>query len=192
MERLGKVYRIDNDINSDFYIGSTIQPLSTRISKHRNHAKDPKFQHRALYKLMSEIGLEHFKIYMIEEVTHKKREELLAREGHYIRTLKPSLNKRVAGRTNAEWHEDNRDYHIEQMNKYNNLNKDKIIEYRKQYYLENKAKMLEQQKKYRESKKLYLDTLKDVNNTPQDRNEDSDGYITDYTDSSTEDTAEDL
>ena len=34
------------------------------------------------------------------------------KEGEYIRSLKPSLNKVIAGRTKREHHEDNRENHL--------------------------------------------------------------------------------
>ena len=46
---------------------------------------------------MNEIGVQHFQIELIETYPCNNKEELLAKEGYYIRTLKPSLNQRIAG-----------------------------------------------------------------------------------------------
>lgn len=205
MERTGFIYRIDNDIDNQFYIGSTGRMLSKRMSDHRADSKKECKKNRAIYKLMNQYGIENFKIYLVEEVKYKSKQELVAREGHYIRTLNPSLNKNVAGRTAEEyealperieakkqWHENNRERHIEQMKQYRDANKDKIVEYRKQYYIQNKQKLLEQKKKYRESKKLYQDTLKDASSNSQDRNEDIDGFTSDCTEDTTTDSETDL
>jgi len=207
MSKIGFIYRIDNDVNSDFYIGSTTRKLCKRMADHRGHSKQERYKNRAIYKLMNEIGVEHFKIYLVEEVKFNSKQELVAREGHYIRTLKPTLNKNVAGRTYEEWYEANREQLIEQMKQYNKqyyennkeqvksyqeANKDKIIEYRKSYYLQNKQKLLEQMKKTREAKKNYLTSLINANNTQQDRNEDSIRHPSDSSEGTTSDSESDL
>ena len=67
------------------------------MSGHRS--KIDREPHRYTYKLMNEIGVEHFKIELIENYPCDSKEELLAKEGYYIRTMKPSLNRNVAGRS---------------------------------------------------------------------------------------------
>ncbi len=67
-----------------------------------------------------------------------------------------------------------------------------IIECRKAYYLNCKRAYIEQLNKYKAAKKLYLDTLKDVKLNSQTRNEDSDGYSSDSSESGTESSTENL
>ena len=59
-----KIYKITNDYNDEFYAGSTCNTLVRRFSVHKCDAR--KNNHRALYKLMNEIGEERFRIELIE------------------------------------------------------------------------------------------------------------------------------
>ena len=118
----GKVYKIVNDVNDEIYIGCSCQALSKRMTEHRRCASLN--SQRTLYQAMNRIGIEHFKIVLVEECTAQSREQLRAREDHYIRTLKPTMNMCNAIR--------DKDYH----QIYKLQNKDKI----KEYYNNNKDK----------------------------------------------------
>ncbi len=88
-----KIYKIINDINNDIYIGSTIQKLNKRMQGHRSHSRNEERRPNAkLYKLMRELGCDHFKIILIESFNCKNKEELIAREQNHIDLLKPELN----------------------------------------------------------------------------------------------------
>lgn len=86
----GRIYKITNDVNNDIYIGSTTQRLCQRMATHRNNSK--KYPNRKIYKFINSIGIEHFKILLIEKYPCSNREELNEREEHYRRLLKPILN----------------------------------------------------------------------------------------------------
>ena len=62
-----KIYKIVNDIDDDIYIGATCQALSKRMAEHRKSMKSKRDSHIKLYKKMNEIGVEHFKILLVEE-----------------------------------------------------------------------------------------------------------------------------
>ena len=47
---------------------------------------------------------------LYEEYPCDNVEQLRRREGEIIRELKPVLNKQIAGRTEKEWREDNKEY----------------------------------------------------------------------------------
>jgi len=66
-----------------------------------------------------------------QQVQFTHRHELNRMEGDFIRRLRPSLNKSVAGRTIGEYYQDNRQA---------------IIERAKQYYHDNKATLAEKAK----------------------------------------------
>lgn len=77
--QLGKIYQIINDVNNIVYIGSTCQPLCSRMACHRSEGnvlrnKSP------LYLAMHDIGVEHFRILLVENASCNSREELLATE----------------------------------------------------------------------------------------------------------------
>ena len=99
----GKIYQILNSINDEVYIGSTCQPLSKRMVKHRWGMNNQKMR---LYDMMKELGADKFYIELVEEYPCDNIEQLRQREGHYIRQL-GTLNSRVDGRTITEWRQDN-------------------------------------------------------------------------------------
>ena len=63
----GKIYCIRNNIDDDIYVGSTTQPLSKRMAKHREAAKHKDKMHSVFYAKVNEIGIEHFYIELIED-----------------------------------------------------------------------------------------------------------------------------
>ena len=108
----GKIDCIRNTIDDDIYVGSTTQPLSKRMAKHRQDARNKKYVHRTFYSKVNEIGIEHFYIELIEDCPCETLEQVRKREGHYIRKM-GTLNHRIAGRTSKEWYEDNTEYNKE-------------------------------------------------------------------------------
>lgn len=100
----GKVYRILQDGLKTVYIGSTTQTLSARMAGHRKGLKQwPNYK---LYKLISEVGIEHFSIELVVDCPCDRREILNRAEGEQIRihnTITNGCNSQLAGRTMAEW-----------------------------------------------------------------------------------------
>ena len=95
----GKIYKICNIINDDIYVGSTTQKLCERMRDHRYCVNNNKKKDRPLYKAFRELGIEHFFIELIEKCPCNDKDELRKKEGEWIRELKPSMNKAIAGRT---------------------------------------------------------------------------------------------
>jgi group I intron endonuclease len=125
----GKIYCIRNKITDDIYVGSTTQPLSKRMAKHRQNAKCENRMHYIFYSKVNERGLENFYIELIEDCPCESLEQLRKREGHYIREM-GTLNHKIAGRTGKEWEQDNK----EKRKEYFEQNKDKIKEYHTEYH----------------------------------------------------------
>ena len=170
----GKIYKIYNTITDEIYIGATTRLLCERMQSHIAASRSEKRRHLTIYKCFNEHGVSNFYIELIENYNCNSRKELYAKEGHYIRELKPSLNKIISGRTPVEYREDNKDRikergHIhyrenkekiaEQIIQYRQVNKEKVAEQTKryyivnkeqakQYYIVNKEKMAEQTKQY--------------------------------------------
>ena len=105
----GKIYCIRNNITDDIYVGSTTQPLSKRMAKHRQNATYINTNHRIFYSKVNEIGVENFYIELIENCPCESLEQLRKREGHYIRKM-ATLNQQIAGRTQKEYQEANKEY----------------------------------------------------------------------------------
>ena len=171
----GKIYKIEPKVVHDIeeiHIGSTTKTfLSQRLVAHRSDYKrwkDNKRNKVQSFVLFDKYGVENCEINLLESVTSKSKDELLARERHYIQTL-PCLNKVVVGRSPMEYYKDNRDQLIAQMKEYNANNRksvadyqkeyrdnncEKIAEYKKAYKEANREKVAEQNKKYRVKVKL--------------------------------------
>ena len=151
----GTIYKITDIGYNKCYIGSTCEKLCHRMSRHRQKYKqflnNPK-QFISSYDLFNEYGVENCKIELIEYFPCDTLQELRRKEGEHIKKT-VCVNKVVAGRTDKEWCEDNKDKILEQNKKYREQNKDKISEYKKEYRDKNRDKILEQKKKYREQNK---------------------------------------
>ena len=109
----GKIYKITDVGYNKCYIGSTIEPLSNRMAKHRCHYKGhykglKQEFYMKCFELFNEFGLENCKIELIEEYPCNSRMELLRREGEYIKSIE-CVNKQIAGRTKQEWRYDNQE-----------------------------------------------------------------------------------
>ena len=91
------------------YVGSSCQPLSKRMAHHKTSSKSEKKKQIKLYKKMNEYGFDHFYIELYEEYPCENVEQS-RRRGETIRTLKPILNKKIAGRTRQEWYDENDGY----------------------------------------------------------------------------------
>ena len=139
----GRIYKIEpiceHDENEVYY-GSTCQLLCKRMDSHRRDYKgwlNNKCDKTSSYDLFEKYGIENCKIYLVELYPCDTKEELLAREGYYIKNNK-CVNKIVAGRTQKQYYEDNKEI---------------LLKQQKKYYEDNKEILLEQQKKYRETHK---------------------------------------
>ena len=98
----GKIYKIINNIDDDIYIGSTTNSLHLRFAVHILTAKYIKSKNRLLYKKINELGIEHFKIELVDEITCDDKKDLHALEGYYILQY-GTLNHNLAGRSIKEW-----------------------------------------------------------------------------------------
>ena len=133
----GKIYciRRSNDSDKIVYVGSTVRPLSERMAQHRSAVKH--HPTRKIYKLIAEVGVEHFYIELLNPFPCDNCEALLAEEGRLIRLHKTNVdgaNGNVAGRSREEHYKENRD---------------RVLEYKKAYYETHK----DQKKAYYERKK---------------------------------------
>lgn len=150
----GKIYAIRCTDSEDVYIGSTIQSLAMRMTGHR---ADYKLRpHKCTSSAL--IGRGTAFIELLEDFPCERVEQLRKREGEVIRNT-ICVNLVVAGRTKKEYHQDNRDVHLEEMKEYNDLNRDRLLEEKKEYYKENRDAILKQRKEHglknKEEKKAY-------------------------------------
>jgi hypothetical protein len=105
--------------------------------------------HRSFYKsgksktssklIFDEFGVDNCKIELIEEVNCSNKDQLLKIEGKYIKE-NDCVNKQIAGQTQKEYVEKNKDKIKAQKKEYADKHKDKNREYIKNYYHNNKTK----------------------------------------------------
>jgi group I intron endonuclease len=140
----GQIYALRNYVNDLVYIGATTVGLSARMAEHRKRWKNEKSCNRKIYQAFSEIGVENFYITQIEACPCKNLNELLAREGFYIRLfdtvnngyngsypcglyvgLSEKERERLRGKIDVNyrerkqrWKESHREYHREYMREY--------------------------------------------------------------------------
>ena len=99
-----KIYKLWSPEGDDIYIGSTTVSLSRRKAKHKTQNNTSKI----LYEKYTDVRIE-----LLEECPCDNKEQLLKKEGEYIRNNK-CVNKVIPDRT-----------HIESVKNYYESNKEK-------------------------------------------------------------------
>ena len=186
----GKIYKIYSYQGTDeeTYYGSTTQILHKRFANHRKGykcwKKNEKYIFTTSFSIFEKYGIEACHIELVELFPCETKEQLIAKEGFYIRN-NPCVNKRIEGRTALEYRQDNAE-HIKQYYQDNKEhfkqfyqdNKEQIAKHKKQYYQANKEQIAKHTKQYRENnadqikenKKKYYETNKNEINKKQREN----------------------
>jgi hypothetical protein len=147
----GKIYRLVNDVDDEFYVGSTCMTLSKRFYGHKRKAKI--VPNRKVYQHFNTIGWDKVKIILIEQYPCNDKLQLTRREREIIEQLKPSLNVCIPTRTNQEYRVDNRE-HIRKINQdYHQANKEVRNERAKKWREQNKEQCAHNIKSWRENNK---------------------------------------
>ena len=133
----GKIYKIYNTINDDIYVGSTTRKLCERMGEHRSRVKY-RDKHKPLSQSILEHGVENFFIELIEKCPCNDKDELLRTEGKYIRELKPSMNKIIAGRTRKEHYIDNKEHLSQRAKEWREVNPGYMAQKNKEWRENNK------------------------------------------------------
>ena len=111
----GKIYSIRSHQTDKIYIGSTTQPLAVRFGGHK----------RMNCTSREILVFDDAYIELIELFPCASKMELNRREGEIIREL-DCVNKQIAGRTHAEWREDNKESIAEQRKQYWHTHKNRL------------------------------------------------------------------
>ncbi len=149
------IYKITSPHTDKCYVGSTTKTLEERLDRHE---RDYELYKKNKYDFVSSYHILELNDYKIElvELTNNLKE----REGYWIRTLN-SVNRKIEGRTQKEYREDNkekikqyrednkdhykqyRENNKEKIKQYREDNRDKIIQFKKEYYQLNKDRINE-------------------------------------------------
>ena len=84
----GKIYKISDIDNNKCYYGSTIKPLRLRFLLHKydyNRVKNGILRRYTVCDLFDEYQFNNCKIELVEIFPCSSKEELLEREGYYIK-----------------------------------------------------------------------------------------------------------
>jgi hypothetical protein len=130
----GKIYKIepicDHD-EGDIYFGSTTKHyLSQRFDTHRSNYKrwkNNKCNKVQVFEVFDKYGVSNCQIVLIETVNVETNDELLAREKHYIKSVK-CVNKNIPGQTQKEYYLDNKEEINLYAKKYREENLEKLKE----------------------------------------------------------------
>lgn len=165
----GKIYALRTHQSNEIYIGSTCSPLYKRLYQHKtnyNNWLNGKMHYITSYEILK---YDDVYIDLIEEYPCENKLQLRKKEGEYQREM-DCINKNIAGRTNKEYNDDNKDKILEYHKQYYEDNKEKIKEQSKQYRENNKEKIKEQQKEYYEdNKQKILERQNQYNNNNKDK-----------------------
>ena len=127
----GKIYKLwsPQGTEEEIYIGSTCDELRKR----KNHHKNTNFcNSRILFEKYDDIRIE-----VLEEYPCNNKNELIKKEGEYIRNNK-CLNSHIPTRTAKEWYNDNKNYVKEYKKIYQQINKEELAKKQKNYKDKNK------------------------------------------------------
>ena len=122
----GKIYKLVNNVDDKVYVGSTCATLRLRKSKHKQRAGDEKYKNMEVYKHLNYVGWSNVEIILIEAYECKCKDELHARERHFIDELKPELNKIIPTRTKKEYYEENKEHENERNKAYQREHREEI------------------------------------------------------------------
>ena len=91
------VYKIINNINEHFYIGSSDRDFKERFKEHCRYYEmykegNHKCSHPILWAAYDKYEISNFRVELLEILDGKTSEEILQREEYYIQLLKPQYN----------------------------------------------------------------------------------------------------
>lgn len=96
---MGYIYKIQNLINGNVYIGQTVKPVEKRFQQHRNNYDKPYFSQLILYKAFKKYGLNNFSFEALEKVDNDKLDEREKYWIDYYDSYKNGYNMTLGGRS---------------------------------------------------------------------------------------------
>lgn len=165
----GKIYKLvsTTEIDTDpyaIYVGSTTCELHTRFCYHKS---DSKRGSSKIYKAMRELGVDTFRIELLEEYPCKDYEELRMVERIWQDELNAKYNTIRAYRSvedirtdQRKFRQENREKVLLQKKASYQRNRVQRRSYYRQYYIDNRERILERAKLYRVSNRDAINAYK--------------------------------
>lgn len=147
----GKIYALKSHNTDKIYIGSTFNSLSKRFSQHKYDAKKNN-------KKISSLEIFDFGdvyIELLNEYENISKDELKKNEGIYI-MQNNCFNKCIAGRSNDEWRNENKNIIKELNAQYYENNKERIKLNVSKYRANNIELIKERNMNYYKNKKMII------------------------------------
>jgi len=123
-----KIYKLVDNTSDKCYIGSTCEPtLARRLA---GHVKDYRSFLNGKHNKVTSFEIiknGNYDIQLIEGFPCETKDQLHAREGHWIQQTE-CVNKIVVGRTRKQHYEQNKEILNRKGREYKELNKDKLYE----------------------------------------------------------------
>lgn len=150
-----RVYKIWTPLGDEVYYGSTYETLNRRFSKHKHSYKywlREKYKYVTSFSIFEKYGIDNCLIELVENVNCNSKQELSVFEGRHIKN-NVCVNKKIEGRTQAEYYRDNIDVINQRHKTYYADNKQNIIKQHKDFKDANKELVSERRKQYRDKNK---------------------------------------
>jgi hypothetical protein len=155
---IGRVYKLTSSQTCDVYIGSTTQLLPKRLTRHKHDYKRYICSKRCYTSAVEVLKHGDVTIELIYEGSFTTINELRRLEGSFIKETENCINKFVAGRTDKEYRQDNKEWRKEYKKEYYQVHKKQIKECNKEYRQTHKEQYKEYKKEYRQ---IYKEQLKE-------------------------------
>jgi len=161
----GKIYKIISPETEKIYIGSTIEPtLANRLGKHKYQFKSWNNGAKLYVSSFKLLELPNYQIVLIELYPCTSKDELTAREQHYLNLHKDIIVNHQKANSgcktdkeyNNQYYQENKEHHAVYFKEYNEKNKEKVAERKKEYQEKNKEHLAVYIKEYQEKNKARL------------------------------------
>lgn len=152
-----KVYKLINDVDDTFYIGSTCSPLRVRLQGHKDAAKR---MDRPVYQHLNSVGWDKVRIILIDDdfpcdnLDQLRREEQSHIDMHKDSGLCLNTNnahtdqKEYMKKYHKEHYKNNKEQYAERGRKYREEHSEEIAEYNKRYQQERAEEIAEYKKQW--------------------------------------------
>lgn len=141
----GKIYTIKNKHDdTQVYVGSTIQSLECRKSKHKHDGNTERCKNWSLYRIIDN-NWDDWELTLYSLYPCNSKVELCRREGEVIREI-GTLNERIAGRTVKERYVEEKVKIAGLMKEYYLRKQDEILKKKREYYIRNRDIIREKSK----------------------------------------------